>query len=294
MRLRLWTPAERETVVSKFLSFAPPGHYYSPLPDYEAVQQEYDVLVPRSAPELPGIAINAEAQRALLRQFAPFHAELPFSETQGPGSTRYYYDNMFFPRGDAIVLCAMLRLHHPTRVLEIGSGFSSAAILDVIDTFEPQIALTCVEPDTSRLRSLLRPGDERRFHLIEGTLQSLPDAPFDALGAGDVLFIDSSHVAKIGSDVSRLLFHVLPRLAPGVLVHVHDIFWPFEYPRAWYAEGRAWNEAPFLRSFLMFNQAFEILYFNDYMASFHADDVARSLPECLKQPGGSLWLRKRA
>lgn len=279
--------------MSKFLLFAPPGHYYSPLPDYEVVQQDYDTLVSRAAPELPGIEMNVEAQRALLQQFAPFHADLPFSEEQGPGSTRYYYGNVFYPRGDAIVLCAMLRHFHPKRVLEIGSGYSSAAILDVIDRFEPQIALTCVEPDTSRLRSLLRPGDDRRFHLIEGTLQGLSDQPFDALGAGDILFIDSSHVAKIGSDVTRLLFQVLPRLAPGVVIHVHDIFWPFEYPRSWYAEGRAWNEAPFLRSFLMFNQAFEILYFNDYMASFHADDVRRCLPDCLKQAGGSLWLRKR-
>lgn len=279
--------------MSKFLSFAPPGHYYSPLPDYDFVQAHYDGLVSRAPRTLPGIDLNEAGQLALLQELSAFYGDLPFGERL-PSPTRYYYDNMFFPQGDAIVLFTMLRRHRPRRVLEIGSGFSSAVLLDTIERFEPQIELLCVEPDASRLRTLLRPDDDRRFQLVEATLQTVDDETFDGLGAGDILFIDSSHVAKIGSDVTRLLFHVLPRLAPGVLVHVHDIFWPFEYPQSWYAEGRAWNEAPFLRSFLMFNQAFEILYFNDFMASFHADEVARAMPDCLKQPGGSLWLRKRA
>jgi predicted O-methyltransferase YrrM len=278
---------------SKFLSFAAPGHYYSPLPDYDAVQASYDTFVPRLPASLPGIDLNETGQLALMADLARFAADLPFPEQQSP-STRYYYQNDYFPRGDAIVTFCMLRQHRPRRVIEIGSGYSSAVMLDVIERFEPQIDLVCVEPDASRLRMLLRAGDFSRFRLIEQTLDAMPDTAFDVLQANDILFIDSSHVAKIGSDVSRLIFRILPRLAPGVLIHVHDIFWPFEYPRVWYAEGRAWNEAPFLRSFLMFNQAFQIAYFNDFLAAFHAAEVARHLPECLKQPGGSLWLRRLA
>jgi predicted O-methyltransferase YrrM len=276
--------------MSKFLSFAPPGHYYSPLPDYDLVQTRYDDLVPRPD-TLPGIDLNEAGQLALLAALARFYPDLPFPDHASP-ATRYYYENFFFPRGDAIVLFAMLRHHRPQRVIEVGSGYSSAVMLDVMERFEPQIDLLCVEPDPSRLRELLRPDDLTRMRLIDQTLDALPDTAFDVLAAHDILFIDSSHVAKIGSDVSRLIFRILPRLAPGVLVHVHDIFWPFEYPRAWYAEGRAWNEAAFLRSFLMYNQAFQIAYFNDFMASFHAADVARHLPDCLKQSGGSLWLVK--
>jgi len=277
--------------MSKFLSFVPPGHYYSPLPDYDLVQAHYDELVPRQSTVLPGIDLNEAGQLALLSELARFYGDLPFPDDPSP-ATRYYYGNHFFVRGDAIVLFSMLRHHRPRRVIEIGSGYSSAVMLDTIERFEPQIELQCVEPDASRLRTLLRPADFRRMRLMEQTLDVLPDTAFDVLQAHDILFIDSSHVAKIGSDVSRLIFRILPRLAPGVLVHVHDIFWPFEYPREWYAEGRAWNEAAFLRSFLMFNQAFQIAYFNDFMARFHAADVARHLPDCLKHFGGSLWLLK--
>jgi hypothetical protein len=279
--------------MSKFLEFAGPGHYYSPLPDYDAVQAQYDTFVPRLPATLPGIDLNEAGQLALMVDLARFYPDLPFTDDPSP-ATRYYYENVFFPRGDAIVTFCMVRQHRPRRVIEIGSGYSSAVMLDLIERFEPQIDLTCVEPDASRLRTLLRRDDFTRFRLIESTLDALPDSAFDVLQANDILFVDSSHVAKIGSDVSRLIFRILPRLAPGVLVHVHDIFWPFEYPRVWYAEGRAWNEAPFLRSFLMFNQAFQIAYFNDFLAGFHRDAVAQHLPDCLKQPGGSLWLRRLA
>jgi predicted O-methyltransferase YrrM len=279
--------------MSKFLEFAPPGHYYSPLPDYELVQSQYDTLVPSLPATLPGIDLNVAGQLALMADLARFHDERPFTDKPG-GGTRYYYDNQFFPRGDAIALFAMLRQHHPRRVIEIGSGYSSAIMLDVIERFEPQIDLLCIEPDASRLRTLLRPDDFSRFRLIEQTMEAVPDTAFDVLQANDILFVDSSHVVKIGSDVARLIFRILPRLAPGVLVHVHDIFWPFEYPRVWYAEGRAWNEGPFLRSFLMYNRAFQIAYFNHFLASFHAADIARHLPDCLKHPGGSLWLRRLA
>ena len=278
---------------SKFLTFAPPGHYYSPLPDYVQVQAHYQQFVAAPAGGLPGIDLNEMGQRALLEELPPLAADLPFSDHPG-GATRYYYENAFFPRGDGIITTCLLRRSQARRVIEIGSGFSSALMLDVKDRFLPELDLTCVEPDATRLRSLLRPGDAGRLRLVEDTLDAVDDTLFDTLQANDVLFIDSSHVAKIGSDVSRIVFRILPRLAAGVLVHIHDVFWPFEYPREWYAEGRAWNEAPFVRSFLMFNRAFQIVYFNHFMAAVHADDVAKRLPDCLRQPGGSLWIRRVA
>ncbi|HEX5216129.1 MAG TPA: class I SAM-dependent methyltransferase [Vicinamibacterales bacterium] len=279
--------------LSKFLTFAPPGHYYSPLPDYAQVQARYQQFVPTPTGGLPGIDLNEPGQLALLEELAAFAPDLPYTDQAG-GVTRYYYENAFFPRGDGIVATCLLRHSGSRRVIEIGSGYSSALMLDVKERFAPDLELICVEPDATRLRSLLRPGDANRFRLVEDTLDAVDDALFDTLRANDVLFIDSSHVAKIGSDVSRIVFRILPRLAVGVLVHIHDIFWPFEYPRQWYAEGRAWNEAPFVRSFLMFNRAFQIVYFNHYMAAVHADDVAKRLPDCLRQPGGSLWIRRVA
>ncbi len=112
--------------------------------------------------------------------------------------------------------------------------------------------------------------------------------------AGDVVFIDSSHVVKIGSDVAYILFHILPELQPGVIVHFHDILWPFEYPEDWLCEGRAWNEAYVLRAFLQFNEAFDILYFNSYIWHHHAERLQQKMPLCMKNPGGSIWLQKTA
>jgi hypothetical protein len=115
-----------------------------------------------------------------------------------------------------------------------------------------------------------------------------------ALRSGDVLFVDSSHVAKIGSDVNSLFFDVLPNLAPGVVVHVHDIHYPFEYPKDWVFEGRAWNEAYLLRAFLTMNTDYEILLFNSYLSCFHIDEVAQLMPGWRINPGGSIWLRRRS
>jgi hypothetical protein len=116
--------------------------------------------------------------------------------------------------------------------------------------------------------------------------------PFLALERNDILFIDSSHVVKIGSDVNFLLGEVLPRLRPGVYVHVHDIFYPFEYPEAWIAEGRVWGEAYALKAFLTFNATFEIVLFNTYLERFHREIFEREMPLCLRNEGGSIWLRR--
>jgi hypothetical protein len=111
------------------------------------------------------------------------------------------------------------------------------------------------------------------------------------LKANDILFIDSTHVSKTNSDVNYLFFEILPRLQTGVLVHIHDIFFPFDYPREWILEGRSWNEAYLLRAFLQYNPRFEIVLFNDYLQTLHWDSFARLLPRFSKDGGGSVWLQ---
>jgi hypothetical protein len=100
-------------------------------------------------------------------------------------------------------------------------------------------------------------------------------------------------VSKIGSDVNHLFFEVLPRLARGVYVNFHDVFHPFEYPRSWIYEGRAWSEAYLLRSFLTFNHEFEVVLFNTFLETFHEPWFREHMPLCLENPGGSIWLRRR-
>jgi len=107
-----------------------------------------------------------------------------------------------------------------------------------------------------------------------------------------VLFIDSSHVSKVGSDVNHILFNILPALRPSVRVHFHDVFYPFEYPENWIVNGRSWTEAYLLHAFLQFNDTFEIELFPNYLTRFHQDFFKQRMPLCLKDPGGSIWLRK--
>ena len=144
----------------------------------------------------------------------------------------------------AIILYALLRRLRPKRIIEVGSGFSSALMLDSNDRFlDGSICSTFIEPYPERLRSLLTEHDKGRIELLQTAVQSVPRDVFAPPVTNDILFIDSSHVTKIGSDVNYLLFEILPRLKPGVVVHVHDVMWPFEYPKEWLMEGRAWNEA---------------------------------------------------
>lgn len=271
--------------------FVPPGHFYSPIPALSEVQESEQRIwqYPR---ELPGIDLNERRQLELFDAFLPLYGKEPFGFEKREG-VRYYADNDFYPFGDAFVLFAMMRHLAPRRIIEVGSGFSSALMLDVNDLFfEGSIALTFVEPHPERLLSLLRPADKARSRLIRKRVQEVELAAFGELQGNDVLFIDSSHVSKVGSDVNYLLFEVLPALRPGVYVHIHDVFHPFENPRDWIYQGRAWNETYLLRAFLMYNRAFSVQFFNTYLVRFHLEAAKQLMPNCVKQLGGSIWLRK--
>ena len=191
------------------------------------------------------------------------------------------------------MLYSMLREARPRRIIEVGSGFSSAAMLDLNDhVLGGTVEFTFIDPDMRRLRPLLREGDAGRVTLIERRVQEVPLEAFAALGAGDVLFIDSSHVSKIGSDVNRLYFDVLPALAPGVLIHIHDVAGNLEYPREWLEEGRAWNEQYLLRAFLMHNAAYRVELFTGWLFNTRHAWFRDRMPLCARGGGGQLWLRK--
>jgi len=128
--------------------------------------------------------------------------------------------------------------------------------------------------------------------LHQSRVQLVPPNFFLRLQHGDILFIDSSHVSKVGSDLNYLLFHILPILKSGVIIHFHDILYPFEYPKEWIYEGRFWNEAYLLKAFLMYNCDFEILLFNDYMVK-EEKEFLRGIDDRLLSGGGSIWLRKK-
>ena len=266
----------------------PAGHFYSPIPDLDDVRPREDRIFGGGEPV--GIDLSPERQLARLDEFAGYYAELPYPEVGEADGLRYRYDNDFFSYGDGIAYYSMLRAIRPRRILEVGSGWSSALALDIVDRFlGGETSMIFIEPFTERLDSLLRVADRRRCEVIAEPLWRADPAVFDELHAGDILFIDSTHVSKIGSDVNQLFFDVIPRLVPGVHVQVHDVFYPFEYQRDSIFEGRAWTEAYLLRAYLTHNDRARVTWFNSQLARFHFDEVSARLPLWARNTGGSLW-----
>lgn len=284
--------AELKSAHADWVRFFPPGHFYSPLPSREETAEAF--ARGGFGPPFPGVDLNEAGQVERLERFAGWYAEQPFPEEAAPGR-RFHLANPSYGHFDAIMLYAMLREARPRRIIEVGSGFSSAAMLDLNEhVLGGAVDFTFIDPDMRRLRPLLREGDVGRVTLVERRVQEVPLETFAALGAGDVLFIDSSHVSKIGSDVNRLYFDVLPALAPGVLIHIHDVAGNLEYPREWFDEGRAWNEQYLLRAFLMHNAAYRIELFTGWLFNTRHAWFRERMPLCARGGGGQLWLRKLA
>ncbi len=277
-RARRWTAAPKAMWRNvSYRPHVPPGHYYSPL---TAPADRARAKASRRTPV--GLDWAPEAQVALAERL----------ELRYPPVDRWTtVDNDMFGAADAAVLRAMLLEFRPARIVEVGSGFSTAVMLDVADRELPDLRITCVEPYADRLRSRLRPGDSSRMTLLERPVQDVaPERLIDGLGPNDILFIDSTHVAKAGSDVVHLYLHTLPLVPEGVIVHVHDVFWPFEYPDAWIDGCRDWNESYLLHAFLLHNHDWEILLFNSWLWREHNDLAPRGTEHM--EPG-SVWLRRR-
>ncbi|WP_341865592.1 class I SAM-dependent methyltransferase [Helicobacter labetoulli] len=154
--------------------------------------------------------------------------------------------------------------------------------------------MTHIEPYPAILHSLLKQSDvvSPFTRILPHRLQEIDEKLFGELEANDILFIDSTHIAKINSDVNQIIFTILPRLKSGVYIHFHDIFYPFSYPNDWLRDKNSWNEAYLLRAFLSFNPAFAIVFFNTCLNHLYKDEFSAALPLSQKNTGGSLWLKK--
>jgi predicted O-methyltransferase YrrM len=273
----------------------PNGHFYSPVVDPSEVERYWETSSAHRWNEISGVALDLPAMERFWRTNLEMARSAPF--TQRPGeTTRYHWGEGPYPRGDAVVLLVMIGTARPRRIIEIGSGFSSAAMLDAAEHFAlTELQLTCIDPNAARLRRLLRPQDEQRVEVLEQQVQNVPLERFRELGANDILFIDSSHVLKTGSDLHYELFSILPTLNEGVLVHFHDIFDSFEYPREWIVKKRrSWNEVYALHAFLAFNRAFEVVFFTNMFAKERPELFQSGFGEAGRVSGGSIWLRRRA
>lgn len=296
--LRELVETERQAAAeARAALWVPPGHFYSPFPDLHALKARKDVFG-RDPTDTPGVDLALDAQWRLLDELEPLVAGVEWPRTQADAQAagvRYWADNPAYGDGDAIFLRAMLRHFAPKRLLELGSGYSSACTLDTREQFlSGQLEITFVDPYPELLESLLRPEDRHEVTILPVGSENLEPEHISALQAGDVLFIDSTHVSKPGSDVNRNIFEILPALNPGVIIHLHDIFPAFEYPEQWVEEGRGWTELYVLRAFLQYNTAFEILLWPGVLRAVDPEQVTRRFPAMARNAGGAMWLRRVA
>jgi hypothetical protein len=266
--------------------------YYSPVPDLRRLPE--DVWARRSA--LGGLNLDPDAAMAFVEQTlatAIAEIDVPVADPGVPG--QFFLANQGFETVDAELLYAMVRTRRPRRVVELGSGYSTlllnlAAQRNVADG--APIAHEVYDPHP-------RPhilGEElpapSRLDPISATDVSIE--VFASLAADDILFVDTTHTVKLASDVNHLILDVLPVLSPGVIVHFHDIFLPWEYPRQWFEQMHwYWAEQYLLQAFLAFNPAFEILVPAHALARMHPERLSAVVPSFAPGAGpGSMWLRR--
>jgi hypothetical protein len=278
--------------ISKGNFWFPPGHFYSPIPSIEEVKQREEEIFDKIPEEIPDVDLNVEKQLELLNEFKKYYKEQPFGFRKRDG-LRFYFENPTFSYYDAVILYCMIRHLQPKKIIEVGSGYSSCIILDTNELFfSDSISCTFVEPYPQLLLSLIKDTDKMKIEVIQKNLQDVNLDKFSELSAGDIFFVDSTHVSKINSDVNYIFFKILPYLESGVYIHFHDIFYPFEYPKEWVYQGLAWNEAYLLRAFLQYNNNFKIQFFNTYLEHFHREEFFEGMSIPLRYAGGSIWIKK--
>jgi predicted O-methyltransferase YrrM len=265
---------------------------YSPVPLVEP--KEHPVWSePQTA--LAGIELDLDAQFAFVeRELAPFVPELGAPDHR-PAGGGFHLANDWYQAVDAELLYALLRHLQPRRMLELGSGYSTlvAAQAARANAGEGR-PLEVTSVDAAPRESLLR-GLDGVVRLERGRAEQLPLARFDELARGDVLFVDTSHTVKHGSEVNWLVLDVLPRLAPGVVVHFHDVFLPYAYPREWLVDEMMLAEQYLIQAFLSGNPDWRVLVAAHALARAERERLARTFPSLTRIPNArpaALWLER--
>lgn len=253
-----------------------PSHFYFPVPNLKSFQhKDWKACRPCAAVDFR----LAEQVQRLQDEWMPFYREWTFPETNGGDRHDFHFNNGFFERVDAEVAYSLVRRHKPRRIIEIGSGNTTlvlAAALRKNASAGSPGELISIEPHPA---PFLKDGLKGLTRLIEGPVQNVPLELFSTLRAGDVLFIDSSHVVSMDSDVLYECLRILPVLAPGVLVHFHDVFTPLDYPEKFVMTNLCfWGEQYLLEAFLAFNSAFKVVWSASAMQRFHPDVLRHAFP----------------
>lgn len=264
-------------------------HYYEPLIN----PKKYLKKSLRNDRELPGINFNVAEQLTLLDKFN-YNEELikiPISKSEEFG---YYYNNDSYGSGDGEYLYNMIRYFKPKKIIEIGSGSSTLMAINALkenkaDDNSYSCCHTCIEPYEQPWL------EEMELEVIRERVEAIEKSFFRGLEANDILFIDSSHIIRPQGDVLFEYLEILPIIKPGVIVHIHDIFMPKDYPNEWIHKHVLWNEQYLLEAFLTFNERFKIIGALNYLSHNYRDRLSRKCPIFEKQTSrepGSFWIVK--
>jgi Methyltransferase domain len=275
-----------------------PGHYYSSIPDLNDIRNRRSKIFKKTGIDIKGINLRKEEQFTLLEQFLIYYKDIPYDfQNAASTNTRYQINGAFYRYSDVVMLYSMMRHFQPSKIIEVGSGYSSAVILDTNELFLNSAAsLTFIDPYITRLLSLLKEEDKKKCRIIQSIIQDIDPDTFRSLERNDILFIDSSHTSKVGSDLNYILFEILPVLKSGVIIHFHDIYYPFELPEHWVFEKKwFWNENYILRAYLTDNERYDIINFNSYLLHEYKSWLTDHMPVCLmgSEDTGSIWIRKK-
>jgi predicted O-methyltransferase YrrM len=277
-------------------------HYDQPIPE----KAELDNAFWQRRSELVGLEMNDRYALDLLQNVFPlylgeFGEAFPLHRSS-PDQTQFYLINSSFMAIDAHVYYIFIRHFRPKRIVEIGAGNSTllaaAACRQNLNKNGEAPTLISVEPFPSKTLKKGLPGLSK---LIQDKVQKADLELFTSLAAGDILFIDSSHVLRSGGDVQQEYCEILPRLAPGVLVHIHDISLPKPYPRVYFENRLYFNEQYLLQAFLCFNSRFEVIWPGNYMMLKYPEEVCNVFPEYhemrksfpMSEPS-SFWMRVKS
>lgn len=262
------------------------NHFYEPVPDTRALRRT--LWKPKT--HLPGLDLNVEGQKKLATDLTRYTSEFDqLQKTDG-----YQMGNPSLTPGDAAIYYGLLRSTKPAKILEVGAGYSTLLALSALKRNAKEGkpgSLISVEPYP--LPFVHRP----EVRLLKQPVQETDLTEFTQLSRGDVLFIDSSHVVAVGSDVQREILEILPLLKPGVLVHFHDIFMPNEYPEEWIKnKKRFWTEQYLLQAFLSFNDVFKVRWAGNLMQHVAQDTLSKLTTQYDSRQHvlGSFWIERVA
>jgi methyltransferase family protein len=266
-----------------------PRGVYSPVPKADEIPP---ALLEKPS-ELRGIQWDLDAQlRFAETRLAPYIHELdvPIHDPGEPG--RFFIDNRLYEAVDAHFAYAMVRLLRPRRIVELGSGYSTLLLASAVQANAAEGVETRLEsfdpyPTGVVPEGLAGLADYRRLKA-----QAVPLTEFEALRDGDVLFVDTTHVVRTGGDVNAVVLRVLPSLAPGVHVHFHDVFLPYEYHRAWVEDGPWFTEQYLLQAFLALNPAYEVVLGAHALLRERRERLEALVPSLGDDQPSSFWIRR--